>query len=123
MQHTLKSFALNDVKLSDVDGGMIDAVVTSGTWRRVALKLCRIGNTVVRGRAVDFLCEVSGGRNGVRKYGYYRCGIVGGKLTAALVAKPYNEVYHPQRTIDEYESDLHFNSIVRLWRFKDTPTQ
>lgn len=121
MQYTLESFTLNDVKLSDIESGTIDTVMTHNTWHRMALNLRRVGDTNVRGKMVDFLCEASCGRGGRRKLGYYRCSMIDGKLKASLVARSYNDSYHPQQTIEEYESSLHFDSIVRRWRFDDTP--
>lgn len=121
MYLTMDGFTTSDAKLSDIESGAVDVVAICDSGRRVALSLRRVGNIVKRGKLSNFLCEATGGRPGVHKYGYYSCSMIGSRLAASHVAKPYDESYHPRQTVGEYESSLHFDSIVRLWHFDDTP--
>lgn len=115
------SFTAQRVRLSDFQGDAVRLMVAIDDSRNMAATLRRIGNVSVRNKWADFICEVKGGREGVREYGYYRCGLTGDTLRASRIAPPYSEVYSPQHTLEEYESGLHFNGLVRLWRFSDTP--
>lgn len=82
-----------------------------------------IGEPIKRGRWHDFLVRVAGNDSGARvDLGYFRVGgSMGSLYRAKYVAESFENVYNPRATRAEYESNLVFVHIQRLWRIDGTP--
>lgn len=85
--------------------------------------VCLVGEPVQRGRWHDFLIKVAGNDSGKRlELGYFRVGgAVGGNYIASHVADSFENVYNPRASRAEYEANLVFTHVHRLWRLDGTP--
>lgn len=112
-------FIQQDLATVGTEWTLVNGAIGDGV--SMSLMVCRVGNAMTRGNWTDMLCLLRHAGEGGRSIGYYRVGGSGGNFTGAHLAPPYGESYNPLRTLEEYESNLHFNNIARLWRIDGTP--